>query len=556
MTSIGHSILRFVMCIAAIVAVMESERAAAAQMTCYDTISKSQTAALEVDELGNVPADKIIGFGGKCLTISIDGEIATRDSLKFKNFLESMAGVTRIELNSPGGDLYEGMKLGHIFRDRLLSVSITGTPMKKSCSPNDKHCCASACALAYLGGAEWSLFDEIAMHRPTTKGMADLSLSETQASLKAAYAAMNSYFKDMQIDERFAKAAMDASPNSIQLVAIDDAALQKIIATEDEYAGDYYDYPPSIGDWLRAKCKHKSQRLPGEMRECMHKALDEERSKLPHLGAQPKAEKVQQLSAADLRFALKLASTTPPHKLRGIEKVHELQYQLEIAVLAEGREKIDAMDVRSLKNYIQSSSLSSAIDGEKLLVQRAYNRVEELTGERLIGDDYLDCFNAVDRENKLRACAAYVNGAPTSSKQQVFNAQMQIGELQQFGTKKQNAISAFSAAIALDPAAAYAYKSRARTLALMGENARAIDDYSKAIETASDKNDLTGLYLAKAELLEKTGEIQAAIDVISVGSHVVQEMKNEYYKKIYEKKQAQLRAKLSPSGAAIEKPGK
>ncbi len=50
---------------------------------------------------------------------------------------------TAVYLASPGGDLYEGMRLGAYFRERRIKTVVEGG---KSC--------ASACAIAFLGGAD------------------------------------------------------------------------------------------------------------------------------------------------------------------------------------------------------------------------------------------------------------------------------------------------------------------------------------------------------------------------------------------------------------------
>lgn len=49
--------------------------------------------------------------------------------------------VLAIYLASPGGDLYEGMRLGQLFREWHIKAVVEGGEM-----------CASACALAFLGG--------------------------------------------------------------------------------------------------------------------------------------------------------------------------------------------------------------------------------------------------------------------------------------------------------------------------------------------------------------------------------------------------------------------
>lgn len=50
---------------------------------------------------------------------------------------------TAVYLSSPGGDLYEGMRLGMFFRERRIKTIVEGGGL-----------CASACAIAFLGGSD------------------------------------------------------------------------------------------------------------------------------------------------------------------------------------------------------------------------------------------------------------------------------------------------------------------------------------------------------------------------------------------------------------------
>ena len=50
---------------------------------------------------------------------------------------------TAVYLSSPGGDLYEGMRLGLFFKERRIKTIVEGGGL-----------CASACAIAFLGGSD------------------------------------------------------------------------------------------------------------------------------------------------------------------------------------------------------------------------------------------------------------------------------------------------------------------------------------------------------------------------------------------------------------------
>ena len=57
-------------------------------------------------------------------TISVVGEIKKGDARRFELFIEGLHHVDKVDLNSPGGDLREGLELGRVFRKRLLSANV------------------------------------------------------------------------------------------------------------------------------------------------------------------------------------------------------------------------------------------------------------------------------------------------------------------------------------------------------------------------------------------------------------------------------------------------
>lgn len=73
------------------------------------------------------------------------GSIRAGDTDRLVSYLDQLPTkkYTVIHLSSPGGDLYEGMKLGRLFRKQRIKTVVEGGEM-----------CASACALAFLGGRD------------------------------------------------------------------------------------------------------------------------------------------------------------------------------------------------------------------------------------------------------------------------------------------------------------------------------------------------------------------------------------------------------------------
>jgi hypothetical protein len=100
-------------------------------------ISAKDTAALE---FSSHPNDK-----PSLLAILAEGEIRVGDVERLQRFLSKQPQKQRaaIYLASPGGALYEGMRLGLLFSIYGIQTVVEGG-----------RDCASACALAFLGGTD------------------------------------------------------------------------------------------------------------------------------------------------------------------------------------------------------------------------------------------------------------------------------------------------------------------------------------------------------------------------------------------------------------------
>ncbi len=84
--------------------------------------------------------------------IRLTGPIEPGDSDKLRKLVENLRGtgpapagtpLATIALSSKGGDLYEGLKLGYLFREFAIATVV-----------HKDDLCLSACALAFLGGTQ------------------------------------------------------------------------------------------------------------------------------------------------------------------------------------------------------------------------------------------------------------------------------------------------------------------------------------------------------------------------------------------------------------------
>ncbi|WP_162789140.1 hypothetical protein [Sphingomonas sediminicola] len=138
--------------------------------------------------------------------VFISGPITSGDADRFVQFAEShKLEAARIVLDSPGGSLLEGIKLGRAIREKRFFTSV-GAFDDQGTSSN--AICASACAYAFAGGVSRFLdrsSGRLGIHQFERSG----GLSQSEAQLISAIVV--SYLRDMGVD---AKAFVIASATS------------------------------------------------------------------------------------------------------------------------------------------------------------------------------------------------------------------------------------------------------------------------------------------------------------------------------------------------------
>lgn|GEM_PF-3591993 len=97
------------------------------------------TAALEFSTHPNAPSMPAV------TAIFAEGDVEEGDVERLTEFLSTtiIRKTIAIYLASPGGSLYEGMRLGRYFKANRIKTVV-----------EDDRLCASACALAFLGGRD------------------------------------------------------------------------------------------------------------------------------------------------------------------------------------------------------------------------------------------------------------------------------------------------------------------------------------------------------------------------------------------------------------------
>ena len=90
------------------------------------------------------------------------GEITAGTPAAFEAFLAQHGKIYDVSLNSPGGDLRAGLRLGEMIRQAGTRTSVAATKPMDQSGPTSWHesddgMCASGCAFAFMGGVDRSV---------------------------------------------------------------------------------------------------------------------------------------------------------------------------------------------------------------------------------------------------------------------------------------------------------------------------------------------------------------------------------------------------------------
>ncbi|MET4481609.1 hypothetical protein [Bradyrhizobium sp. F1.13.3] len=174
----------------------------------------------------------------ECAFIEASGEIVDDTPRVFERFLDSAPDYApkRVRLNSPGGSLQAGIRLGELFRARGIATEVGSDRVDPEGRPDfggraslrTPGVCASACAYAFFGGVERVLdegaklgvhrfYSKNALAQPAEKIFTGRDLDDTQ---KIA-AAIVLYLVNMGIDARVVALAATAGPDEVYWIDLE-----------------------------------------------------------------------------------------------------------------------------------------------------------------------------------------------------------------------------------------------------------------------------------------------------------------------------------------------
>jgi hypothetical protein len=179
----------------------------------------TRSGAAEVDTLRiiGVPQDsQYHPFIGNGWTLYLDGTIDSDAARRFNTYIlyHHVPQYSFVVLNSPGGNLLQGIELGRIFREHDFRTDV-GVPNNQPPRPFDygPGYCYSACTLAYLGGHFRYLKygSRYGVHRFSfpTPSANDVDAAQINSAV------IIEYLRSMNIDSDFFTTMTQTSPSDI-----------------------------------------------------------------------------------------------------------------------------------------------------------------------------------------------------------------------------------------------------------------------------------------------------------------------------------------------------
>jgi hypothetical protein len=193
----------------------------------------------------------------------LEGKIIRGDYDKLRNFLATKSNFDKISggvfLASPGGEVAEAMKIGHLIRALQLSTGAPSGPPtgvskigESAITPNNlidprmDYQCVSACFFIYVSGiyrnVNWA--GRLGIHRPSPSesDLKKLSSDEVTNLNSRLRRAIENYLREMNVLVKYVDVMFSVSPYGMRWI------------TQDELDSDLQGFIPSLKDVVEAKC--------------------------------------------------------------------------------------------------------------------------------------------------------------------------------------------------------------------------------------------------------------------------------------------------------------
>lgn len=196
---------------------------------CGVVMILSLLSALLVSPTAVTAAD--IGWYNDIGSYYLFGEITPGDTERLKTLVaRNHPWPLHVELDSPGGDVYEAMRLGRFLRQNRATARVTFFRFGRHAT-KEPHTCASACVLALAGASErFVVGGRVLVHRPS------LEIAPVGNLIEAAWRQMSkdvrAYLLDMNVPEALSDLMMRTPPEQAHALTYDELNQFMLSATD------------------------------------------------------------------------------------------------------------------------------------------------------------------------------------------------------------------------------------------------------------------------------------------------------------------------------------
>ncbi|MBZ9936639.1 hypothetical protein LB518_10060 [Mesorhizobium sp. BR1-1-16] len=155
--------------------------------------------------------------------IVVSGEIEFTDSLAPFEALARQGRARFVTFDSPGGSPYKAMDLGRLIRRYGLS-----TVQVRSSE------CASACALAFMGGAaRLAMAGSIGVHRSSFSDTSSMPVEDAVSSIQQLTADIMAYMNEMGVDPSLLQLALQYGSDDIRYLSSSEMERYRVVVGLD-----------------------------------------------------------------------------------------------------------------------------------------------------------------------------------------------------------------------------------------------------------------------------------------------------------------------------------
>ena len=207
----------------------------------------------------------------------LEGKIEAGDSDKVRSFLGNKSNFEKISggvfVASPGGNVMEAIKIGHLIRALRLSTEAPPGPPTGNrrfsqppitpgnlVNPRINYQCSSACFFIFVSGVYRNLggAGRLGIHRPMQleSNAKKLDVDQTINLTWQVRGLIKKYLEEMNIPDKYVDLMYAVPPNEVRWI------------TQGEIDSDIAGFVPDAKQWLSTKCHLQTKDDAAETRKC------------------------------------------------------------------------------------------------------------------------------------------------------------------------------------------------------------------------------------------------------------------------------------------------